>query len=158
MAVTLNPRLWRGVSLTQALRAVTTVTSTLERRREAAEVADEDTSASITAGGPSRFVITNGDGIPGTDWSVRINWPAGEPPSIADILDFTMVEMNTTTVRVENPADPEQYVDVARIDDITFEVPPQVMALFADKASPGSPVLGQMFWKYSIDWSGVGGN
>ncbi len=49
-----------------------------------------------------------------------VNWPTA-PEDEEDLgLIFTETERQTTTVRIENPLDSTQFVEVERIDQITF--------------------------------------
>ena len=60
-----------------------------------------------------------------------VNWPTQPEDEEADPgLIFTETERQTTTVRVENPDDSEQFVDVERIDQITFLGPDGIARTF----------------------------
>lgn len=53
---------------------------------------------------------------------------------------YNEVERTTETVRVYNPTDNAQYVDVQRIKTITFRGPDGVDARYELKPPPGTPV------------------
>ena len=60
-----------------------------------------------------------------------VNWPTQPEDEEEDLgLVYTETERITTTVRVENPDDDEQFVDVERIDQITFLGPDGVPRTF----------------------------
>ena len=57
--------------------------------------------------------------------------PQGDDDDIAaDGLIFTEIERKTTTVRITNPQDSEDFVDVERIDQISFLGPDGVIRTF----------------------------
>ncbi len=68
-------------------------------------------------------------------WGRASNFPVSAKPNITTVVSFptapvdeeedlglifTETERQTTTVRIENPLDSTQFVDVERIDQITF--------------------------------------
>lgn len=53
---------------------------------------------------------------------------------------YTEIERTTETVRVTNPSDSTQYVDVARITSILFRGPDGIDVRFDLKPPPGTPV------------------
>ncbi len=65
----------------------------------------------------------------GTGIAVRdviINFPAGGDEAEDDFVDglvFTEKSRETTTVRITNPLDTDDFVDVERIDKISFDGP-----------------------------------
>jgi hypothetical protein len=84
----------------------------------------EDTEASICAGGPARFLRENLEDpiqLPGTSTRIEVRWPskdggANDPEAII----YQEVSREVSVIRVENPDDAAQYVDVERIEQIDF--------------------------------------
>ena len=54
---------------------------------------------------------------------IRFIPPDDDEEALQDTIEYTETERTTETVRVENPNDAEQYVNVARILTITFQGP-----------------------------------
>jgi hypothetical protein len=86
----------------------------------------EDTEASICAGGPSRFLRENvSEPVryrDSTSSGIEVIWPdsndggTDEPGAII----YQEVSREVSVIRVENPEDAAQYVDVERIEQIDF--------------------------------------
>jgi hypothetical protein len=90
----------------------------------------EDTEASICAGGPSRFLrqdLEEPINLPGTGWGFQIVAPErfDPPDGPPDANDITTVRLCETArevekVRVVNPENEENWVEVERIQRIWF--------------------------------------
>ena len=66
--------------------------------------------------------------------------PNKDPNEEKPVLVYTEVVRVTDTVRVKNPQDAQQYVDVERIKSITFRGPDGVDRRFDLNPPPGTPV------------------
>ena len=84
--------------------------------------------ATLRWGEPSNFQLSSGGGSPPPEQ------PESDLPPIGDeqdnVLEFTEVSRETTTVRISNPADPADFVDVERIDRISFKGPDGLIRAF----------------------------
>ena len=76
-------------------------------------------------GRPSNFVISAKNRT-----SNIVSYPTQPEEEEEEGLVYQEVERTTTTVRVENPDDSEQFVDVERIDRITFLGPDNIPRTF----------------------------
>ena len=116
----------------QALRPFDRATVTLVERPPPIEVEDQDTAATIRAGGPSQFTVTS-EGGAGGGGSIIVNWPPDKPPAgAAPTLLIEEVERETDTVRVtDESGGSEAYVDVARILNWWGKLPPELIAALA---------------------------
>ena len=81
-----------------------------------------EAEAEIRWGKPSQFQwsVTNPDRI--FNRNIYRPSPDDEDP-LQELIEYTETARTTETVRVSNPADAEQYVDVKRILTITFQGP-----------------------------------
>ena len=79
--------------------------------------------AEIRWGKPSQFQwsVSQPDRI--FNRTITIIRDADEEEPIPEIIEYTETARTTETVRVSNPTDAEQYVDVERILTITFQGP-----------------------------------
>lgn len=76
---------------------------------------------------------------------------ADDPPG-PKTLEFNETERHISTVTVTNPSDPEQYVVVERIEDITFSVPADMASALAELRDGTIP---ELFFKYILDHTGT---
>lgn len=70
-----------------------------------------------------------------------IIWPDDEEEPLDEEeqgLEFQEISRAVTVVRVENPEDSEQFVDVERIDKISFRGPDGIVRTFILNNTPGS--------------------
>ena len=90
----------------------------LRRRRKIGET----TEAAITWGGPSDFAVGDGS-LPTVQ--LQTGGEQQQDPGLLGQVTRTYSEIGrqTETVRVENPDDPSQYVEVERIKRISFSAP-----------------------------------
>lgn len=96
----------------------------------------EGGEASATWGGPSQFVLPDGIDQDSSGLTVNIEEPEKtDPPPEVQVLEFTEVQRNVSEKRIENPDDPEDFVDVEVIDDITFAGPDGIFRRFILKNS-----------------------
>ncbi len=87
--------------------------------------------------GAAGFEQFESSGLQQENFSVTIQDPEeDEPPPEKVTLEFTEIKRNVTPVRVENPDDPEQFVMVERIDDITFDGPDGIDRKFILTGNP----------------------
>jgi hypothetical protein len=84
----------------------------------------EGTEASICAGAPSRFLRQDLDEPVKTPGPPRneVRWPDRDEDSADDpgVLVYDEVDRQVSVIRIENPEDAAQYVDVERIEQIDF--------------------------------------
>ena len=79
--------------------------------------------ATLRWGDPSNFQQSSGGGI-------SISQPLDDLPPLDVVLEFTEIARETTTVRITNPLDANDFVDVERIDRITFLGPDGLIRAF----------------------------
>jgi hypothetical protein len=113
------------------------------RARRLARGEDQSDDSLIRWGKPSNY--GNASQTPEEDRrGFRIVDPAPKKDPTEDTRKktrvYTEVNRTTETVRVSNPADSNQYVDVQRILTITFRGPDGVESRFELKPPPGTPV------------------
>jgi hypothetical protein len=112
----------------------------LRARRKALEESEDDSE--LIWGQPSEYgsdIKTPEEDRRG--FTVRDPAPQKKKPTDdKKIRVYTEVERTTETVRVYNPSDNAQYVDVQRIKSITFRGPDNVDVQFDLKPPKGTPV------------------
>ena len=93
------------------------------RDRPANLIPVPEEEAEIRWGQASQFQwsVTRPDRIQNRTIIIRPTPEDDEPP--VEIIEYTETERTTETVRVSNPQDADQYVDVERILTITFQGP-----------------------------------
>ncbi len=84
-----------------------------------------------------------------------IIWPEDKPVEQAvevPTLEFEEYERNVTNVRVENPADSDQFVVVERINDITFLGPDLRTQEEIDSQDVGlkGKRFSKIFWRFTL--------
>jgi hypothetical protein len=112
----------------------------LRARRKALEESEDDSE--LIWGQPSEY--GNATTSPEEDrrglYIVNPNPKKDEEDTRRKTRVYNEVERTTETVRVYNPSDNSQYVDVQRIKTITFRGPDGVDSRFELKPPPGTPV------------------
>ena len=99
----------------------------------------ESTEATITWGAASNFDVADArSNVPDNVPTVSIHFvdqPQQElPPDVAAVtLTFNEVSRKTHKVRVENPDDSSQWVEVENTDEITFDGPDHIFRRFIFK-------------------------
>lgn len=89
-----------------------------------AKVPAKDTSgaADFRFGKASRFTLTEPEQQ--TNPGSTVTWPADEPVEDPEdgivVIDYDYIDRAVETIRVENPEDAEQWVEVERITKIMF--------------------------------------
>jgi hypothetical protein len=92
--------------------------------RALAKVPPEDNSgdADFRFGKASRFTLTTPDQA--TNPGATVTWPSDDPVDDPQdgivIIDYDYIDRAVTKIRVENPDDSEQWVEIERIDKILF--------------------------------------
>lgn len=86
--------------------------------------------ATLRWGRPSRFQFTSGGGSTQPRFTVLPPGDEAEEDAAALGLIFTETDRQTTTVRIFNPQDANDFVDVERIDRISFTGPDGVIRTF----------------------------
>ena len=90
---------------------------------------EEEGEAILRWGAKADFSIQSTAAPEKTGISINLELDQPAPPE-KKTIEFNELSRNFTEVRVENPLDSEQFVMVARIDDITFDGPDGICRKF----------------------------
>ena len=89
-----------------------------------------DGEATLRWGAPGVFQFITGGGVTQPTFTVLPSGDAAEEDDAALGLIFTETGRQTTTVRISNPQDAQDFVDVERIEQISFQGPDGLIRTF----------------------------
>lgn len=107
------------------------------RDRPSTAVPIPEEEAEIRWGQASQFQWSVNN--PDKNFYKTIYIPIDDEDENVELIEFPEIERTTETVRVSNPEDAEQYVDVERILTITFQAP-----------NVGEKKEIEQFWKFNL--------
>lgn len=106
----------RGLSMERIVRPFDRAERILQRVIDSRPPERDDSETDIRWGAASRFQLTDPEQPTNPSVSVQggINDPEEEPEQPPYIPVYTEIDKKLEAVRIENPDDPEQYVDTKR--------------------------------------------
>ena len=123
---------WHFIGLTRSVRENVRINSFLSDRTQPAPP-DPATVPDISWGQASQFTFSSTNPDTGINQPGTVTFPPdptedpNNPPPGVKILEFPENQdpypRTVETIRVKNPSDAQQWVDIERINDITFEPP-----------------------------------
>lgn len=129
------------------------VTPRLQRIIDSRPPEQTDAEAELRWGKASSF--TTGTTQAASEPTVTITWPADDPPADPStgetVIDATETQRETETVRITNPQDSEQYVDVARAVSSLLRLPGIEFAVPGPTGTPITISLPGPIW-LNVTW------